>query len=191
MQFDGTLDASTSEPPLQAATLTHRYLWGSAVDQILADEAVTTAGQAGNTLWTLTDHQNTVRDVVQYDNGTHITTVTNHLVYGSFGKLIVGTNPVLLGYTARPFDIATGEQWNLFRWYEAMTQRWLAEDPIVFQSRDTNLYRYCTNDPVRYSDPTGLIPPGFDSYSPGIGASRTRLSPSHSRWNLVWRRGGA
>ena len=50
--------------------LTDRYLWGPAVDQVLADEnsAPTSANPTSignNTLWALGDNQNSVRDVVR------------------------------------------------------------------------------------------------------------------------------
>ncbi len=34
--------------------------------------------------------------------------------------------------------------------------RWLTPDPIGFDGGDTNLYRYVMNNPVRYTDPSGL-----------------------------------
>jgi hypothetical protein len=49
---------------LTAANLTDRYLWGPKVDQLLADEQVTSLAADGNVLWTLGDNQNTIRDVV-------------------------------------------------------------------------------------------------------------------------------
>ena len=48
LQFDGSA----------AADLSHRYLWGPAVDQILADETVDDGG-AEDVLWPLTDWQGT------------------------------------------------------------------------------------------------------------------------------------
>ncbi len=50
--------------------LAHRYLWGPAVDQILADEQVTDPTAPGNVVWPLTDHLNTVRDLAAYDADT-------------------------------------------------------------------------------------------------------------------------
>ena len=50
--------------------LTDRYLWGPAVDQVLADENYSNPTSANptsignNTLWALGDNQNTVRDLV-------------------------------------------------------------------------------------------------------------------------------
>ncbi|HZZ71753.1 MAG TPA: hypothetical protein VFE24_05840, partial [Pirellulales bacterium] len=49
-------------------SLTDRYLWGPAVDQILADERFIPSGSnqmpssAGTTYWALTDNENSVRD---------------------------------------------------------------------------------------------------------------------------------
>jgi hypothetical protein len=70
LQFDRTGGSG----PLTAANLSHRYLWGQTVDQLLADERVVWTdtnvdgaddSAADNTvLWALTDHLGTVRDVV-------------------------------------------------------------------------------------------------------------------------------
>lgn len=71
MQFDGT-----GSGDLTAGDLSHRYLWGPAVDQLLADEHVTNGlSQQGQVVWTLTDNQNTVRDLATYDptaNGVRV-----------------------------------------------------------------------------------------------------------------------
>jgi len=49
---------------LTAAELNKRYLWGPAVDQILAEEQLSTLNPELSTLyWPLTDHLNTVRDL--------------------------------------------------------------------------------------------------------------------------------
>jgi hypothetical protein len=54
--------------------LAHRYVWGPAVDQILADEQVTDPTAPGNIVWPLTDHLNTVRALAAYDAETDTTT---------------------------------------------------------------------------------------------------------------------
>ena len=64
----------------------------------------------------------------------------------------------IFGYTGRPSDdLGTGDQNNLNRWYEAITGKWLSEDPIP---ADSNLYRYCGNRPTNATDPYGLSPFG-------------------------------
>lgn len=53
LQFDGAADTD----------LIDRYLWGRAVDQILADEQPTSLSTAGNIIWPLTNHLGTTRDL--------------------------------------------------------------------------------------------------------------------------------
>jgi len=142
LQFD-----KTGAGDALAANLSHRYLFGPAVDQSLADEQVIDLGTAGNVLYPLGDHLNTVRDVV--NSGS---VVVAHLVYNSFGKLTSGTNPLLFGFTGRPLDADSGLQYNWQRWYDLSTGRWVNEDPL---EADRNLYRYTFNNPVGYTDPTG------------------------------------
>ncbi len=138
--------------------VTNRYLWGPAVDQILADEQVQFDGSSA-VLWTLTDHLNTVRDLARHDAETGVTTIANHIVYDAFGRVTSQTDPAvttLFGFTARPFDRDTGLQNNLNRWYDAETGTWISEDPKGFAAADANLYRYVGNAATLAADPTGL-----------------------------------
>ncbi len=103
-----------------ATDLRNRYLWGPAVDELLAEEMVDNGG-AEDVFWALTDHQNTVRDLALYNPGTDTTTVVNHLKYDAFGNVTAESNPAvdsLFLYTARSFDTDTGLQNNLNRWYD-------------------------------------------------------------------------
>ncbi len=152
--------SATGTGDLLSDDLTHRYLWGPTVDQILADEAVSSLATEGDVLWPLTDHLNTVRDLAQYDEATDTTTIANHIVYDAYGNITSETAPTvacLFGFTARPFDAATGLQNNLNRWYDGSVGRWLSEDPIGFQALDFNLYRYCGNVPISTTDPSGEL----------------------------------
>jgi RHS repeat-associated protein len=160
LQFD-----KTGEGSLAASDLSHRYLWNpQAVDQLFADEQAHFDEEQGisvsdGVLWALTDHEQTVRDLAIYDFGTDATTIDNRRVYDAFGNLQDQTNAAvdcLFGYTGRPFDKASGEQYNGARWYEAVTGRWLSEDPSGFAGGDANLNRYCGNNPMNYRDPSGL-----------------------------------
>ena len=154
LQFDksGTGSAAASD-------LSRRYLWGAAVDQILADEQVTDLETAGNVLWPLVDHLNTVRDLATYNSQSHETTIANHRIFDAFGKMTDETNSAvecLFGYTGRMFDKDTGLQNNLNRWYDAQVGRWASEDPIGFWGGDVNLSRNVRNSPLLHIDPSGL-----------------------------------
>ena len=141
--------------------LTDRYLWGPAVDQLLADEQFSPSGSnqlpsaAGNTLWALSDNQNSVRDLVN-DSGV----LQQHIAYSPFGQQVAAqsSNPgnvtFAFGYTGTYTDSGTGFQLHGVRWYDSSVGRWLSEDPAA---ADENLYRYCENAPVVYVDPSGCI----------------------------------
>jgi RHS repeat-associated protein len=132
-----------------SGTQTHRYLHGTGVDQVLADE------NAQGTLWTLADHQGSIRDVLD-NTGT----LQNHIVYDSFGKITSQTNAsatTIYGYTGREYDSETGLYFYRARYYDPSTGGFISEDPIGFEAGDYNLYRYVGNSPTNFNDPSGLI----------------------------------
>jgi RHS repeat-associated protein len=133
-----------------SSSLTHRFIDGSAVDEVLVDESPVSGFR-----WLLDDHENSVRDIVDNDGN-----VVNHKAYDSFGRVTSETNTaaaadVIFGYTGREFDSETGLQYNRARYYDAATGRFISTDPIGFDGGDGNLYRYAGNSPVAYTDPSG------------------------------------
>jgi RHS repeat-associated protein len=54
-------------------------------------------------------------------------------------------------------DIVTDLQWNINRWYDAKVGRWISEDPIGFEAKDTNLIRYIGNNSISQFDLFGLV----------------------------------
>jgi RHS repeat-associated protein len=172
-----------------------RTLWGSGTDQILA-----TDDASGNVVWPLTDHLNTVRDLVSYHSGTDTTTLENHIVYDSFGEVKSQTSASLSSdflFTARYTDPTTSLQWNLNRWYVPAIGRWASEDPIGFAAGDPNPGRYVGNQATTAFDPSGLqdvprplppvtpevpkpLPPTTDSGDDGSTCPR-RLFPNWRR----------
>jgi hypothetical protein len=68
--------------------LSHRYFWNPAVvDQILADETVTSLLSAGTVLYPLTDHLGTTHDLATYNSNTDDTSVNNHRRFDSYGRV--------------------------------------------------------------------------------------------------------
>jgi RHS repeat-associated protein len=142
--------------------LTDRYLWGPAVDQILADEGFTptTSGEmptaSGTTYWAITDNQGTVHDLVNY------AALVDHLVFDAFGNLSSG-GPFTFQHEGTYYDEYTGLEYHsdpstgiAGRWYNPSIQRWMSPDPAGL-TFDSNAYRYCDNSPTNYVDPSGLV----------------------------------
>jgi RHS repeat-associated protein len=59
------------------------------------------------------------------------------------------------GYTGRETDLEDLYYYRA-RYYDPQTQRFLSRDPIEFEAGDFNFYRYVSNDPVNFVDPSGL-----------------------------------
>jgi RHS repeat-associated protein len=110
--------------------------------------------RSGATYRFLTDHQGTVRLVVNVATGV----IAQRLDYDAFGRVIQNSNP---GF--QPFGFAGGlydEQTGLVRFgardYDAETGRWTTIDPLLFGGGESNLYAYVFADPVNLRDPLGL-----------------------------------
>ncbi len=153
---------------MAASDLTTRYLYGPAVDQVLAEERLSPLPpeqgggydltNPGNVLWMFADHQGTIRDVADYDSGD--TNLVDHLRYGSFGDFLGQTDDdyaPTLSYTGRQYDTETGLNCDRARWYDAVSGRFLGEDPQGFAAGDANLARYCGNSPATYTDAFGTV----------------------------------
>jgi len=136
-----------------ASDLSHRYLWGPAIDQLMADENLVD----DEVLWALADQVGTIRDIARLDNGQF--SAVNHRVYDSFGNLTSQTNgavTIAFGFTGKWTDAETGMTHHLFRWYDPKIGKWISEDPLSFSAGDTNLSRYVSNSPLTNVDPLGL-----------------------------------
>jgi RHS repeat-associated protein len=142
----------------------------------LADE-----NSAGSVSWLLSDNLGTIRDVAQYNSGTNTTTIVDHLKYDSFGNITSQTssaNQPLFAFTGQLFDKDTGLQYNSARWYDPHLGRFISQDPSGFAAGDPNLYRYVTNSPANFIDPTGLE---AESAAGGVVASG-RTGPDANGW---------
>ena len=81
--------------------------------------------------------------------------------YDGFGEILERREsfPILYTFTGREYDEETGLYYYRARYYDPESGRFLTRDPIGFAGGDANLYRYVGNNPVNYSDPSGLLAP--------------------------------
>jgi len=139
---------------VQNGSLTSRYLYTRAVDEVFA-RLVDDQGQL-DLSWYIADRLGSVRQQVQTDG-----TVLNEITYDSFGNILTETNPLegdRFKFTGREYDDLTGLYYYRARWYDANTGKFISEDPLGFAAGDYNLNRYVLNDPANVTDPTGLWP---------------------------------
>lgn len=85
--------------------------------------------------------------------------------YDSYGNLKDLMNRIKQAYTytGREWDKETGLYYYRARYYDPMEGRFISMDPISFQGGDVNLYGYTGNNPINFTDPSGLrasIDPG-------------------------------
>ena len=132
------------------ATLQQRYLYGPAVDQILAR---TSSG--GTSAWYLTDRLGSVRDIVNTSG-----TVIDHIVYNSFGNVLTESSPSngdRFKFTGREYDATVTLYYDRARFYNQAVGTFVSQDPLGFAAGDTNTYRYVGNYTTGATDPTGEI----------------------------------
>ena len=85
--------------------------------------------------------------------------IANSYTYDSFGNLTASTGSTVnyFQYTGREYEGPPGLYYYRARYYDPTIGRFLNEDPIRFKG-GVNFYRYATNSPALFTDPTGLIP---------------------------------
>ncbi len=88
--------------------------------------------------------------------------------YDPYGEVITGTLPVTLTdrlFTGARFDGTIGLYQMGARRYDPALGRWIQADTIVpepLSPQDLNRYTYVWNNPLRYTDPSGHQPEGWN-----------------------------
>ena len=79
----------------------------------------------------------------------------NHYEYDAWGNLTLEDEQVFnrFKYTGEQFDDITQQYYLRARFYNPALARFMQED--TYRGDGLNLYAYCTNNPVRYVDPSG------------------------------------
>jgi len=77
--------------------------------------------------------------------------------YDSFGNVLATSGSIVNNsrYTGREFDSETGMYYYRARYYDSSQGRFLSDDPIYFGG-GVNFYKYVSNNPNLFADPTGL-----------------------------------
>jgi len=165
-------------------TLLRTYAWGTGIDNLLS---VTIHSKSStNTYYALKDHQNSVLGLAT-KNGN----IVESYEYDAWGRVVSikdGSGNVLsqsaIGnrylWQGREYDATTGLYFFRARWYSPETGRWLSKDPIGI-SGGLNMYVFCANNPVNFTDPLGLrwFGSGDDGWSAGRDPSPVLPGEGH------------
>jgi RHS repeat-associated protein len=152
--YDGT--SLIQEGP-SASAISQVYMLGNHVDDIVADFAVT------NNQWMYHHADPRGHSMMLTDSGGNLVEQYEYDAFGQpyfFNSTGQSTNSSTFGNRF----LFTGREWlsdlKLYdyraRMYQPELGRFMQPDPKEFAAGDYNLYRYCHNDPVNRSDPTGL-----------------------------------
>ena len=138
-----------------SGTLKDRYLYGPAVDELLAR---TSSG--GDTAWYISDKDGSVQVIYDASAG-----VVDTIVYDSFGQVVTETGASYgdrFKYAGMEYDSAIQIYYDQARNYNPATGRFLQQDPLGLAAGDVNVYRYVFNEPTNLVDPSGLRPAYVD-----------------------------
>jgi RHS repeat-associated protein len=152
--YDGQNMIQEGSSAINAARI---YVHGAGVDQVVASQV--SSGE-----WRYHHYDGQGNCILLTDTGGAIREQYDYDAFGMPYAYSVGGTP--LG-TAGPWGnrfLFTGREWlsdlRIYdyraRQYQPELGRFLQPDPQEFSAGDYNLYRYCHNDPVNKSDPTGL-----------------------------------
>src|SRR5205823_5723231 len=90
--------------------------------------------------------------------------ITDRYLYKAYGDSIVSTgttvnNFTYIGRAGYYFDAELLQYYLRARHYTPSVGRFLSRDPLGILRSDPNLYRYALSNPVRFTDPSGMIHP--------------------------------
>lgn len=142
-----------------AGTLLRRYVHGPGVDEPLVwYEGSTTTAKS----WLYADH---LGSIIGTANSAGTSTAIHS--YGPFGEPNVTTG-VRFRYTGQQYLGGLNLYYYKARFYSPALGRFLQTDPIG-TADDLNLYAYVGNNPVNFSDPTGLAAADLRLFAGKVG----------------------
>jgi RHS repeat-associated protein len=168
--YDGSqvvwTETGTNREQMVSQGTTQAMLWAPGTDQLLAiQERLGGSGLIKQPVWTLTDHQGTVKDYLAKaptagaESGLLLTRQ-----YSTFGTPLSakqwvnvptgGTSFTDINgksgffYVGQEYDASTGLQYSRARYYDPVSSEFISQDPLGFAGGDTNLYRRDGNQSV-------------------------------------------
>src|SRR6056297_1989156 len=110
-----------------------------------------------NSYWFTSDHLGSSAFVTD-GSGVAI----QHLEYMAFGEVFVDQRRTGFGmpykFNAKELDCESGYYYYSARYYDPRMARFLSVDPLAGEMPEWGSYTYTFNNPLKYTDPTGMRP---------------------------------
>jgi RHS repeat-associated protein len=144
------------------------YLGETRLATRLGNESGTSTGYADvNTYYYHSDHLGSAQLMTDYRGEEY-----EHIEYTSYGELWIerksdSFDKIPFRFTGKEYDEETGLYYYSARYLSPKNSRWMSADPagseLINPNREnfnllegTNWYSYVSNNPVKYTDPTGM-----------------------------------
>ena len=185
----------------ESNTLIGFNVYGRGVDEILERRAYGADNQ-WHRYFLNQDHEGSVTHLTDLDG-----TIIEKYRYDAFGTPFFYDGDGALISTSS-FDnryLFTGREYfgawiydYRARVYHAGIGRFMSEDPKLFDAGDYNLFRYCHNDPVDFTDPMGLdfetnamavaevVVPGQYEYNQMVASFQSGNYGNTAGWGITW-----
>jgi RHS repeat-associated protein len=132
--------------------------------------AIKIYGDQAGIYYVIYDHPGTPQQIVNTSG-----TVVWKAAYLPFGQaqILVETITCNIRFPGQYYDSETGLHYNINRYYNPLTGRYMTPDPIGLEG-GINLYPYVQNDPINSIDPEGLE---------GIGIQKPTTDNGTKQWH--------
>lgn len=146
-----SISAAVADQPLTAVAATGTRTLSYATNGTLTGVGVILRRVAPPERWHHSDQLGSTR-LLTDEAGDVVGTAT----YDAYGNTLATTGETSrLSYTGEYTDPTTGLIYLRARWYDPATAQFLTRDPLEAMTQDP--YGYAANNPVNYTDPTGLF----------------------------------
>jgi len=180
--FAETIASSAASP-----SIAYEYVW------FAGQPLVQVENSTGVIHWYFNDHLGT--PILQTDVNARVFWQPEYEPYGTAFAFRHGeAKHQPLRFPGQQSDASSDLTYNVYRWYNSGWGRYTQADPIGLRG-GMNLFRYAGDNPVRFSDPTGLVC-GIDvwtedvTYGKNVGFKQSYKATCGHQW-ITWPGGSA
>jgi RHS repeat-associated protein len=168
LRYTYTVDGLRVAQDVDGAVTTFAWDWATGIPEMLSDgdkrhlvghDTLGWEDGAGSWTYAVPDALGSVRQAV--DATAAVVAAREWTPYGVEVGAPGGTPQAGLGYTGEWFDASVGLQYLRARWYDSYLNHFTSSDTIVpryHNPQSINGYIYVLGNPIRFTDPSGLVP---------------------------------